>query len=290
MKNIGTKIGLIVALMLSLSSNIKGQSVEIKPGEFYAKVINAGKRAEPLPVLREADICWELGIWRTIDLREKFNQFFYFPIEAKGVDGRKNFAYMLWDAVSADIIPIYEDDEFKIPLDNTQFVTQYTKADTVILEIVDENENYEYKTVLVPKEFNSEEILQIKLKEAWYIDNLSSQQHVLITGLAITRELYKEISGEKEYIGNVNLFWIPMLNTEVRNHLARKEAYYEDNIANLPSWMQIFSSRMFDSFITREDNRMNRSISDFLSGTDAILESSRIEEKLLNISMDIWEY
>lgn len=271
------------------ATSLRGQDI-IKPGEFYAKVIEEGKRAEALPYLRNADIVWELRVWRTIDLREKFNQFFYYPTEPQGANGRKNFAYMLWDAIVADIIPIYEDDELKIPLDNSQYVTQYTRADTVILEIVDDDENYEYKTVLVPKEFSSEDILQIKLKESWYIDKVTSQQHVLITGLALSRDLFKEQGGEREFIGTVNLFWIPMLNQQVRNLLVQKDAYYEDNTANLPSWHQIFTSRMFDSFITREDNRMNRSISDYLSGIDALLESERIEEKLLNISMDIWEY
>ena len=84
----------------------------------------------------------------------------------------------------------------KIPLDNSMFVDQFTKADTIILEIVDDDENYEYKTVLVPKEFNSDEMLQIRLKESWYIDKQVTEQGVRILGLCLTKELFKEHDGD----------------------------------------------------------------------------------------------
>ena len=47
---------------------------------------------------------------------------------------------------------------------------------------------------------------------------------------------------------------------------------------------------MFNSYITRTSNVFNRSILDYLTGVDAILESERIENELLNISQDLWEY
>jgi hypothetical protein len=47
---------------------------------------------------------------------------------------------------------------------------------------------------------------------------------------------------------------------------------------------------MYSSFITREDNVWNRAIHDYLTGEDAILESQRIEEEIMNISLDMWEY
>ena len=257
---------------------------------LYRQEVLRKQEAISLPYVRGDDVVWELTIWRTIDLREKFNQFFYFPTEPEGIEGRKCLARVIWDAVVANEIPIYEDDEFKIPLDNEEYVARYTKTDTVILEIADDDENYEYQTVLVPKEFTSEEILQVKLKEVWYIDKTTSRQHVRMIGMALCRDYYKEIQGEREFMGTITLFWIPLQSTAVRTLLVRNESYYEDNIAHLPSWLHILDARVYESFITKETNRMNRTISSYLTGVDALLESQRIELKLLNIDEDMWEY
>ena len=109
-------------------------------------------------------------------------------------------------------------------------------------------------------------------------------------GLALCRDYYKEIQGEREFMGTITLFWVPLQSTAVRNLLKRNESYYEDNIAHLPSWLHMFDARIYESFVTRESNRMNRPISSYLTGIDALLESQRIELKLLNIDEDMWEY
>ena len=270
----------------------QGQTIDADRSNYdlYQHEIIRQQQASSLPFIREDDVVWEITLWRTIDLREKFNQYIYFPTNPEGVHGRRCLARVIWDAVVANEIPIYEDDEFKIPLDNEEYVSRYTRADTVILEIADDDENYEYQTVLVPKEFTSEEILQIKTKEVWYIDKTTSRQHVRMIGLALCRDYYKEIQGEREFMGTITLFWVPLQSTAVRNLLKRNESYYEDNIAHLPSWLHMFDARIYESFVTRESNRMNRPISSYLTGIDALLESQRIELKLLNIDEDMWEY
>lgn len=284
------RIRLCLLLFISFSVPVAAQTIESELPHFYKRHTAGEREAFVFPFLRESDVVWEQMVWRTIDFREKFNHFFYFPTERKGVEGRRNFAYVVWDAVVAGEIPIYEDDEMKIPLDNSLFVERFTKADTIILEIVDDDENYEYKTVLVPKEFNSEEMLQIRLKESWYIDKQVTEQGVRILGLCLTKELFKEHDGDLDYIGTAEMFWVPMQSPQVRRLMVRNEATWQQNIADQPSWEYIFINRMFNSYVTRISNRFNRSILDYLTGTEAIWESERIESELLDISQDMWEY
>lgn len=286
-----TRHSTALIFILSMTMGAFAQSGNDVYGNYYTrKSIIEGQEAEKLQYVRENDVIWEYRIWRTIDLREKFNQLFFYPTEPEGSMGRKNLAYVLWDAVKNNEITIYEDDEFKIPIENDVFIERYTRADTIVLEIIDENEEYEYETILVPKEFNSEEIYQYRLKEAWFISKQITEQEVRIVGMTMVKDLFKERDGEREYIGTVELFWIPMLSSSVRNMLARHEAYVEDNIANLPSWLSIFKQRRFNSFITRETNRFNRTIGSYLTGIDAIMEAEDIENKLLDMSIDMWEY
>ena len=81
-----------------------------------------------------------------------------------------------------------------------------------------------------------------------------------------------------------------MQSPSVRKLLSRNEAYIEGNIAHNPSWLTIFDLRRFNGFVTRESNRYNREIASYLIGEDAILESDRIDNMLLEIESDMWEY
>lgn len=279
----------VAALLFAVFDSLKAQEIEAFPNYYSRDLINQ-QRPMPFRYVRENDVVWETGIWRTIDLRERFNQFFYYPLEPEGSQGRKNFAYMIWDAILKEEIQIYQDDEFKIPIDIEAFVAQFLRADTIELEIVDDDDNYEYKSVVIPKEFTADNILQLKLKEAYFIGKETTEQAVRIIGLAVTQEQFKERDGQQEYIGQATLFWIPMLSPQTRLLLSQREAYYEDNIAHLPTWEEIFNTRRFSSYITRESNRFNRSIQDYLTGEDAIWEAEMIELKILNISQDMWEY
>lgn len=287
------KAKLHIALIVTLAATViaNAQTVDSEQAPYYYERSTVNEREpQPMPYVREADVVWENLVWRTIDFREKFNHFFYYPRERAGFMGRKSFAYMLWDAVVNEEIPIYEDDEFKVRIENQDFIDRMTKADTITLEIVDDDENYEYRTVLVPNEFNGEEVLQIRLKESWYIDKAVTEQCVRIIGICLTKEFYKEHDGEKDYMGTAPLFWIPMLSPQVQRLMVRNEATWQQNIAHQPSWESIFIERMFNSFITKVSNVYNRTVLDYLTGQDAIWESERIENEILDISQDMWEY
>ena len=285
---LSTKIIFVVLLLLANTTD--AQTIERSFDNYYNKTLSQGKRAPKFPKLRESDIVWERVIWRTIDLREKVNQFFYLPYQQDGVHGRKNFAYMLWDAVKANEVIIFEDDELKIPIDCEEYVRRYVGNDTIWLEIIDENEEYHYQGVPRPKEFNSEVILQLRMKEVWYIEKNETRQGVRLLALCMVEDQFRWVNDEEIYMGSFPLFWLPLQSQMVRDHLAQHEAYYEDNIAHLPSWQFIIENHMYSSFITRESNRFNRSISDYLTGSDAIWKAHEIEEELYQIESDMWEY
>lgn len=288
----------IVVILLLLAFRLPAGAQSILEDEvdtedykhFYGKEILKNQQPIHYAYVRENDVIWETSIWRTVDMRIKFNQFFYYPINPEGVHGRKNFTYMVWEAIKNDKIQIFKDDECKIPIDNAFFVNKMTKGDTLELEIIDEDENYDYKTVIVPHEFSTENILQIYLKEAWYIDKVTTRQWVRYLSLAVVENKYRTIGEERINIGMVPLFWIPMLSPAVQQMLQQSEAYYEDNIAHLPSWMYILEDRHYESFVTRESNRFNRTIMSYLTGVDALLESEKVENKLMEISQDMWEF
>ena len=260
-------------------------------GDFYDKTFTGKKNALLREPVRGSDVIWKTTIWRLIDFRERFNQFFYYPYEKEGIEGRKNLAYTIWDAVLAGEITVFEDDEFKKPIDNETLKKRYTVIDTLWLEIEDEEGIAEYQAVIVPKEFSSEYIFQLKLKEIWYLDKELSDFAVQIIGMAfVMQDVRADEEGDLELRGSVTLFWVPLMSDKVKNLLANNYVYRDYNLANLPSWEQIFYTRYFNSFIIREDNRHNTYIEDYFLGTDALKEAERIENTIFEFEDDLWEY
>ena len=281
-------------LMALITYGAIAQGLAGTPNEFYTEKLVSEQSPTPYPYLRETDIVWSTNIWKTIDLNEAFNQYFYFPIASFYVEGRTNLANLLWNAIVANEIPIFEDDELKIPLDNAVFVAGYTKADTLLLEIgYSDDDEEQYTTVIRPKFFESEEIYRYALREVWFIGKADSRLDSRRIALAPLKESSFELGNSGIVInqGIVPIFWVPMQNMAVRRLLARNTAYPNKwNTVGQPSWDMIFLSQYYEAYVTRESNVYNRRIDQYLTGEDAILESEAIEAKVFEIGDDMWEY
>ncbi|MBT6808527.1 MAG: gliding motility protein GldN, partial [Flavobacteriales bacterium] len=129
------------------------------------------------------------------------------------------------------------------------------------------------------------------VKEEWFFDKKRSVMDVRIIGLAPVAENFTVYTkgGSATEVEDHPVFWIyypdfrnVLLNTKVAN--------FTKNNAQERSFLGVFEKRMFVSQIIMESNIMNRSITDYMIGLDALLESERIKEEIFNIEHDMWEY
>lgn len=285
---------ILLAFLAITVPSVAQNDIEPTADDFYISTLEHQQRPMPFPHLRESDVVWSTMLWKTIDLNELFNQFIYYPIENPDPSGKKSLAYVIWDAVAAGEIPIYEDDELTIPIDNIQFVARYTKPDTILLEIgYDDDDNELYQTIIRPHEFDGAEIYQYSLREAWFIGRQDTRMDSRRLAVAPLKQSYHKFANTEEeiYLGRLPLFWVPMQNPSVRRLLARYTAYTNDNnLVGQPSWDWIFLSQRYHAFITRESNIYSRSINHYLTGEDALEQADLIEDKLFDIENDIWDY
>lgn len=91
----------------------------------YVKESNITKRVVPYPHLREADVMYTKRIWQQIDLREKMNHPFYYPV--KPIADRKSLFDVIRNAllVEGSLVaystgPAGDDDEFRYPFSPNQ--------------------------------------------------------------------------------------------------------------------------------------------------------------------------
>jgi hypothetical protein len=124
-------IVILIMFMLICVGEAQAQWLEPQPNDFFERPKDWTIKPQEHTFVRESDVYWGRLLWRIIDVREKENQYFYFPMNPEGVRGRKNLAYVLWDAILAGQIELFEDDEMKIPIDCAKIVERATRSDTV---------------------------------------------------------------------------------------------------------------------------------------------------------------
>ncbi len=292
------KILFCLGMFIFMAAGINTQAQSIIDAEddrnfndFYQKDLAPGREAMPYAFLRESDVVWEHAIWRTIDFREKFNQFFYFPTDpTRNTQGRVNLTNAILAALQNGDIEVFEDDDMTKPVTFEEAMRPFTNSRTVHISEWDEwGDETEGRDTIITDSFMPEEVYSAQLKEYWYIDKQDTRQKVRIVGLALVYNYCRDRGDERE-CSPVPIFWVPMNDMRVRNALVKVYAYDENNTHAERSYDDIFIQRYFDSYVTRESNTMNRSIATYLTGTDAILESQYIENKIFDIESDMWEY
>jgi len=260
---------------------------------FYEK--NVLKTREPMPYafLREDDVVWETMVWRKIDFREKFNQFFYFPVDTdRNTDGRVNLINTVMAALKDGRIEAFDDEDFKYPKDYEKIYNELNRERQSSIPIYDPETDEEIgsRDTTIREEFDPASVYTIRLKESWYIDKQDTRQKVRILGLQFIYNYCRMSDDGENNCQTVSMFWIPMNDMRVRDALVKMPAFDENNSRIVRSYDDIFIERFFDSYVDRVSNRMNRTIASYLTGTDAILESQRIEDEIFNIESDMWEY
>ena len=129
-----TKILMLVFLGSMLGSlSIKAQVMDSPPNDgVYDKIHVVNRKPIPYAPLREADAFWTKRVWRVIDMREKINQPFYYPMTPQ--NGRSSFMQVILNAIKEGSITAYDassSDEFLLPYTYDQIIKSLSSNDTM---------------------------------------------------------------------------------------------------------------------------------------------------------------
>ena len=270
----------------AMVNTLEAQTPNVLDGA-YVKETNLTKRVIPYPHLREADVMYKRRIWQEMDLRQKFNHPFYFPLDP--IQDRQNLFDVIRDAllVEGSLVaysagPLGEDDEFTFPL-SADSIRKILNPVTLVKQYDDYGEVI--GTVPQTNELASDKVTRYRLKEDWIWDRQRSERYVRILGIAPMMEDF-DVDGNS--IGFRPLFWL--YYPECRYVFANSEVYNMFNDAQRRTYEDLFQKRYFSSYIVKEDNSFNRMIVSYARGLDALAESERIQQELFNLEHDIWHY
>ncbi len=283
---------LMIALLVLCATYLESQIIDPNlpapstfPETFYLKENARNRKPEAYVHENESDVMWSKRVWRTIDLREKFNHPIYFP--ETPINDRKS----LFDVIKAGLFsgeiyafdnPVF-DDEFKVKMSNKQIKDMFFVWDSTQTA-----EDPLHPGTFIPNPqmtaLESHDIKQYWVKEDWFFDNKRSIMDVRILGLCPLKEKLDPSTGE--WIGVEPLFWIYF--PQCRNLFAKSEVFNTKNDAQRITYDDLFSKRMFSSYIRKESNVMDRDINSYASGVDAILESDRVKDDIFKMEHDMW--
>jgi len=303
-------IYLVIALWVVSGTTIMAQpthSSDWMPpsSHIYEKVNKQGYRQPvELPAINESDIIQERIVWRRIELKEKINQKFYYP----GVEtpDRQSLASVLFNAMrtvsvydeeyeeakgpnfkgtpfeGAYTLIAYQDDDFTKPYHNIEDIPIFRER-TALTGVSDSLGRQIFDTLRV----EPRDVLSYMLKEIWFFDKKRSEWNVRIIGICPEYRIKKNI-GERPYENYTQNVWFQF--PQARYYLCNKTCYNPHNDLEQWTYDDVFLMRMFNSYIVKESNMQDRMISEYARGVDAIIESERIKNELIEFESQLWEY
>lgn len=280
------KYTLLAIALITLSMVGNAQVQNVLDGA-YVKETNLTKRVIPYPYLREADVMYFKRIWQEMDLKQKINHPYYYPVDP--IEDRSNLFDVIRDGlliegslVAYSTGAIGDEDEFTIPLSPDSIRSILNPIERI--DDWDEfGEKIGFKEIVTPIE--SDKITRYRLKEDWIWDRQRSERYVRIIGIA---PMIEDYDNDGESIGFAPLFWL--YYPECRYVFANADVFNLFNDAQRRTYEDLFQKRYFSSYIVKEANVYDRSIVEFARGMDALAESERIKEELFNLEHDLWHY
>lgn len=133
--------------------------------------------------------------------------------------------------------------------------------------------------------YKSEDIVQYKIKEDWFMDKERSVLDVRIIALAPV--VYK-VSEDGQIQGLKEVFWLyfPHCRFVFNNYFV----YNESNDAQWMSFDDLFWKRRFNAVAYKRSNAYDRNIETYKAGIDALYEADAIKNEIRNIEHDVWSF
>ena len=278
-----TLVSMLAMMVLGgFVGSLKAQTTDIKPpmnsimSSQQQTIMD--KKPSPQPEIQESNIMWKKTVIREIDFRQKINQVFYYPTNP--TEDWKNLVTVLYDGIQSGDITAYRVenniDDMVAPLTRDDFEKASSKIGDPPVIWKDGEE--------VPNEVSFKDrmlnVTRLRIKEDWYFDKKLSQ--FLVRIIAISPIIVEED-------GLSQPCWIPY-DEQTRTVLAQSFAFNRNNAAARLTYDEILQKRIFDSYIVKEENVYDRYINSYAFNIDALYESERIKNEMIDFEQSLWEY
>jgi len=235
----------------------------------------------PYGYVDDRDVLWSKVVWEFIDLNQKINLPYYFPIDTTNLssDRRSLFHTILKGIKQGKIKEAYSDSFF------TSKITE-EEIDQRLINVREENGYSDTFRI------QTQDVAGYMIKGMWYFDKRQGELKYRLLALApmgkdVQTLGVQDIEDEELY----ELFWV--FFPSIREVLHDAKVFNPKNAAQPISFDHLLNARRFSATIVREENMYgNRAIEDYVRGNSLfqLLEANKIKEDIRNREMDMWSY
>jgi len=279
---------------LSAQANLLNAKIPEEVGVKTAEQL-AADNDKPLAYgyIDDRDILWSKVVWEYVDLNEKINLPFYYPVDTNNIssDRRSLYDTLLRGIKSGEIVDVYDDSYFENKLTMNDIKGRLSRIDTSDAGFELLNEGSELTDEYVDRiDLTSGEIAGLKIKGVWYFDKRQGELKYRLLGIAPVAPDVNFIEDDSQE-SLVELFWV--WYPGVRDITHDMKVFNNKNSAFPLSYDHLLNARRFVASIYREENIYgNRDVSQYIKGNALfqVLEADRLKENIRNKELDMWNY
>lgn len=240
----------------------------------------------------ERDILWSKTTWEVIDLDERINFPYYYPIDTNNIGSNRRSLYdvLITNIKNGRIENIYADSYFKEKRTLKDISAALSRVDTTDLGIEQVNLGQEVDEQYIDRrDITSADIQEYRVRGYWYFDTRQGELKYRLLGIAPVAPDVNFIDDPEPQL--VELFWVWFPGA--RDVLHEAKAFNNQNTSQSFSFDHLLNSRRFNAVVYQEDNvQGDRQVDDYIQENSLmqLLESQRIKEQIRNFEQDMWNY
>jgi len=246
----------------------------------------------------DRDIFWSKVVWEFVDLNERLNLPFYYPIDTMRIasDRRSLYDTLLRGIKQNKITEVYDDSYFTGRMSYEEIQSKLVRYDTLpeAFDILNADPNADISEYVDKYTIDSEHIEAFMVKGVWYIDSRQGEMKYRLLGIAPIAPDVQTIG--RDNLGNnvderLPLFWVFYPNA--REVMHEMKVFNPNNAAFPISFDHLLNAHRFNALIYKEENVYgDREVKSYVKGNSLfqVLESEKLKEDIRNKELDIWNY
>ena len=236
----------------------------------------------------DRDILWSKTIWERIDLDERINFPYYYPIDttALGKERKSLFHVIVNNLRNGNIKEVYKDDYFNDKYTYNEIINErlsYTDMSNYDLAVQNGTPNPEQ--FIDTYSITAENIERYLIKGTWYFNKRLGELKYRLLGIA---PVAQDVSNQEEK-NLVPLFWI--WYPDARESFNKEKVFNTRNSSQPITFDNMLNSRRFNAVIYKEENvYQDREVNQYIfnDALQQLLESERIKSVIRDFEQDMW--
>jgi len=290
-----TVIGLLSVGYVNAQANLLNAKIPEQIGMKTPEQL-AADNDQPLPYgyIDDRDILWSKVVWEYIDLNEKINMPFYYPVDTSNISSNRRSLYdtLLRGIKSGEIIDVYDDSYFEDKLTLKDISGRLSRIDTSDAGIERLNAGEALTDEYIDRrDLTAGDIEGFRIKGVWYFDKRQGELKYRLLGIAPIAPDVNFVDSEGAQDELIELFWV--WYPSARQILHEAKVFNQRNSAQPISFDMLLNARRFNATIYKEDNvHGDREVKDYIADNALfqLLESKRIKEVIRDREQDMWAY